>query len=168
MSAATDRLELDRNEAFQRKEWTVQRVGWVVWGIVIVAALAGLLGSGPLSDQVASSADGAVRVHYDRFVHHHHPTILEVHLRPKSGDGKELAIKLSQPFLDRVRIHHIQPDAERRELLADGAVFYFDRDDRAETAKIVLHVEYEKMGATRGRVELLGHDGVDLRSFVYP
>ena len=163
-----DRLELDQNETFHRREWVVQRVGWVVWGGVILAALVGLFGSGPLSHRVAESVDGSIRVAYDRFVHHHHPTVLEVYLRPAQDVGKELAIKVSQGFLNRVRIHDVQPDAERRELHSDGSIFIFTRDESAEAAKIVLHVEYERFGATPGRIEFLGHGGVDFSSFVYP
>ena len=168
MGPDTHRLELDQNEAFHRREWAVQRVGWVVWGGVILAAMAGLLGSGPLSHRVAESADGAIRVAYDRFVHHHNPTVVEVHLRPKADAGTELAIKVSQEFLNGVRIHGIQPEAGRREVHSDGTVFVFARDDRAESATILLHVEYERFGSVPGRIEFLGHGGVDFSSFVYP
>jgi hypothetical protein len=164
---SNDQLQLDQSEAFHRREWAVQRVGWVMWAALIVAALSGLLGSGPLSRRVVVSANGAVQLAYQRFVHHHHPTVLEVYLRPKKSAGDELALVFSQEFLDRVRIHQIQPDALRRELHSDGAIFVFKRGG-AETAKIVLHVEYERFGAAPGGLELVGHEGVDFTSFVYP
>ncbi len=42
-------LEVAQDRTFQRRSWTIQRVGWVVMLLVAAAALAGLTGSGPLS-----------------------------------------------------------------------------------------------------------------------
>jgi hypothetical protein len=42
-------LELDQDLAFERRTWTVERVAWVAMGLMGIAALAGLLGPGPLS-----------------------------------------------------------------------------------------------------------------------
>ena len=49
MATQREDLELETDESFQRNEWRIQRVGWIVWSLVIIAGLIGLLGSGPMS-----------------------------------------------------------------------------------------------------------------------
>lgn len=71
-------LEVDQDLAFERKSWAAQRIGWGVMTLAIVAALAGLLGSGPASRTRAETPDGAIAVEYDRFVRANAPTDLDV------------------------------------------------------------------------------------------
>ena len=47
MTTQREDLELETDESFQRNEWRIQRAGWIVWSLVIIAGLIGLLGSGP-------------------------------------------------------------------------------------------------------------------------
>jgi hypothetical protein len=168
MAAQDVQLQLDRNEAFHRAEWKVQRVGWIIWLGIIAAGLAGLLGSGPLSGRTATSEDGSVTVEYDRFARHHHRTLVNVTLRPSSAAGSQLALHIPQSFLERVHIRQIQPDAVRRELAADGALFVFEKDPQAKAVKIAFHIEHESFGTTLGRVGLVGHGSVEFNTFVYP
>src|SRR3712207_4138009 len=51
-------LEVAEDLTFQRREWAAQRVGWVLLALVIAAALAGLLGRGPLSTTRRESDGG--------------------------------------------------------------------------------------------------------------
>lgn len=63
-------LEVSQDLNFQRREWVVQRVGWVVMAVLLVAALLGLFGPGPLSKSIAGSASGPVRAEYYLAVNH--------------------------------------------------------------------------------------------------
>ena len=53
-------LQIEQDMGFQRTEWVVQRAGWVGMALLILAALVGLLGRGPLSAAVARAGDGAL------------------------------------------------------------------------------------------------------------
>lgn len=44
----TDRLELAEDRDFQRRFWRIGRIAWAVFALMILAALAGLTGSGGL------------------------------------------------------------------------------------------------------------------------
>ena len=66
--ASRVRLELATDDAFQQIEWRIQRIGWLVWAMLLLAALLGLTGSGWLSGAEVTSDDGAVTVKYDRFL----------------------------------------------------------------------------------------------------
>jgi hypothetical protein len=51
---------------FQRREWIVQRIGWSLMGLVILAALAGVFGRGPLAN--ATVGNDVVTLKFERFV----------------------------------------------------------------------------------------------------
>ena len=60
-------LEISQDLTFQRRSWIVQRVGWVMLALLILAALGGLFGPGPLSRARAGPHDGPLWVEYQRF-----------------------------------------------------------------------------------------------------
>src|SRR5919106_6001727 len=73
-------LQIDQDLAYQQREWLVERVGWIVMLLLIVAAAAGIFGNGVLSR--ASVSDGKqLRIEYERFAHYLTPTSLKVHMR---------------------------------------------------------------------------------------
>jgi hypothetical protein len=166
--AKAHKLELDDNELLQKMEWRVQRIGWLVWTLIIIAALAGLLGPGMLSSSESSAADNSLTVAYDRFAHYHHPTSLELTVRPNAAAGRDLRVKVSQSWLDRVQIHRIAPEPEGRQLEEEGVIFTFPRSEALETGKIVFHIEFEQMGTSRGRIEVIGQEAATFNQFVYP
>ena len=65
-SSSCERLESEENLAFQERSRRWETIGrWLVVGVVI-AALAGLMGSGPLSHGEAATRDGSLKVEYPR------------------------------------------------------------------------------------------------------
>jgi len=160
-------LELEQDLIFHRREWRIQSVAWVVWGAVILAALVGLVGPGPLSGRTVSSADGRLGVEYDRFLHHHHPESLWITMKPDVGEDL-LRLHLSRSLLEDIKIDQIEPDPESEELDSQGTTYVF-RCQRGEPAvKAVFHLEFEAIGSGSGEVKLGGSDPVVLKYFVYP
>jgi len=160
-------LDLERNDGFQKAEWRVQRFGWIVWGLIVLAALAGLLGSGWLSDRNATAPDGSLAVKYDRFVHYHHPVQIELSLHAAPKDG-EWQVTMDRSLLDRLQILRIEPEPEHR-VIADNAVTYsFLAGDNVALGKVVFHVEYERYGGAQGSVFVAERSPVSVNQFVYP
>jgi hypothetical protein len=168
MSTSTKSLELEQDIAFQRREWLVQRCGWLVWAGVIGAGLLGLVGPGPLSQRETASGDGRLRVKYDRFVHHHQARFLEVRMQPADESQDKLRLFVSQPFLDRTEVHRIEPEPTSRELTADGAWYEFRCQPGVAEAKVIFHYECDGMGSGGGELRLAGSEPVFLEQFVYP
>jgi hypothetical protein len=166
MAAQREDLELETDESFQRNEWRLQRVGWIAWSLVIVAALTGLLGSGPLSHKEISAADRSLTIEYDRYLHYHHPTQLTL----SAGEipGNELRIKFDQALLDRLQVERIEPEPLNAELVDDGVIYTFMQKASSPHARVIFHVDYEHIGASQGTVHVVGYKPVTLRQFVYP
>jgi hypothetical protein len=161
-------IDLENHESLQRTEWRTQRVGWFAWCGIIVAACLGLLGSGPLSAARNATADGSVAVAYDRFLRYHDPTALRITLGGPLPAGDELEVKLGRNLLNRVQIQRIEPEPERASLAGDGVVYTFILSDSAKSSEIVFHVNFERIGQSRGTIEVNGTEPIVLSQFVYP
>jgi hypothetical protein len=108
---------------FMQRNWRFQRTGWVVITLLLLLAVGGLLGRGPLSARHAGSA-GGLEVSYHRVVRMEAEEQLDF-LLPESAGPATLFI--SQGFLSRVRIDHISPEPERVEVRPDGQQLHFQR-----------------------------------------
>jgi hypothetical protein len=160
-------LELQTDIHFQKTEWAAQRIGWMVWSLIVVAACLGLLGPGWLSDREVSSADGSVKVGYERFLHYHNPSQLTITCDARL-DSDTFRISVQRSLLDRLQILRIDPEPEHYQTTADAILYEFQRDSRADAVKVVFHVQYDKYGNVLGDIALAGGATVSLRQFVYP
>ncbi|HEX2280908.1 MAG TPA: hypothetical protein VHG52_04005, partial [Thermomicrobiales bacterium] len=95
-------LEHDRDLRFQRREWTIQRGGWLAMVAIIGAALIGLLGAGPLSSATAES--GPLQLQYTRFERRHAPTALELSVARGAANQDQVDVWVSADYLARVEI----------------------------------------------------------------
>ena len=161
-------IDLEDNKSLQRKEWLTQRVGWVLWSAILFAGCLGLLGSGPLSSARNTDSDGTFSVEYNRFLHYHHPTELRVLISDSLAAGRELEVKLTQGLLNRVQIKRIEPEPMRASLVGNGVVYTFSRLDSANSSEIVFHLDFERIGQSRGIIEVDGKVPIVLSQFVYP
>jgi hypothetical protein len=161
--------DLDREPylAFQRRSWRVQRAGWIVTCLVLLAGLLGLLGPGPLSDAVAGG-DG-LRLQYERFVHVDAPAVLRADLDLRAGAPADVQLALDRGFVAGVDIERVVPQPDVVELEPDALVYRFRRGGAgAGVGSVVFHLRHEKAGSRRGVLELRGGPAVRFRQFVYP
>jgi hypothetical protein len=102
-------LQVEQHDAFQRREWTAQRVGWVAMALLLIAALVGLLGPGPLSATTVASEDGLVEVEYQRFAHLEADDLITISLAPATVTGDSVELQLAEDWVRSVDISGITP-----------------------------------------------------------
>ena len=127
-------LEIWQDLAFERRQWKVQRVGWIVIAIILLLALLGVFGNGPLSH--AETSAGALRAEYERFTHADAPTTLHIHVRAPGQGNVRLAI--NRDYLDAIPIQHIRPAPLRVESAGNDQVYEFAAPDAGD-----LHVSID-------------------------
>jgi hypothetical protein len=155
-------LELAEDIDFQRREWTAQRLGWVLMGLLVLAAIAGLFGAGPLSNSSAER-DG-LRLEYDRFGRLQQSMSLRLHF---SGDEREsAAVFISRQYLASVQIENITPQPQRVESDVDWLIYSFLTRQRAGGA--TFHLKPEKFGLLSGQARLEQGEPISFRQFIYP
>ncbi|MGH9162652.1 MAG: hypothetical protein ACRD2X_22010 [Vicinamibacteraceae bacterium] len=153
---------------FQRREWRVQRIGWVLLTLFIAAALAGLLGgSGPLVKASARAPDGTLAVEYDRFVRQEAETALEVQSRFASSTSDELRVWILRPYLDAVTITSITPEPERVVLDEPRTTFVFRVSPGKSTSVVRFELHVRRVGRLSSSMGLVGAGSVEFTQLSY-
>ena len=147
---------------FQRREWVVQRIGWVAFALILLAGLLGLFGDGPLAHRVA--ANGALRIEYDRLIRRDAQTTWKLTPLAAPADGR-YRVALDADWAQHFRIHAIQPEPESTHL-ADGRWQY--EFEASAGVPIIFHVEARRMGSLRGSIRLDDAPPLELSQFAYP
>lgn len=80
-------LQLHEDLAHERREWKLQRVGWALMALALLAAVLGLFGHGPLSETASASADGALTVRHQRFERYQAPSEYDIGALPALAAG---------------------------------------------------------------------------------
>ena len=161
-------IEVDEDIAWQRRTWTVQRLGWFGMGGLFLAALTGVFGHGPVSWQQARDPAGLVRVEYERFERQLSEHTLQVDIAPEAATGGAVALRLNGPFLAATEVKEIVP-RPREERSAGGDVEYVfpvARPDQPATVRFVLKLK--EAGIIRAEVGLAGREPARFTQFVYP
>jgi hypothetical protein len=160
------RLQLDDDPTFHRRERIMRRIGTVVLCAVLIAALLGVFGSGPLSNGEARSSDNALVVRYERFTRARAAAVLRLAVRAPPG-GSSLVLTLNAAFAERIQIEQILPEPLGVTTAAERYVFEFGTARSDTLASIVLRYRPESLGVVPIVIETHGSE-VRFRQLVYP
>ena len=161
-------LDMPEGEGVSAGETWFHRVGWALFGTIILAALAGLLGPGPLSSRTACVARSFC-IDYERFVRNHAPAELRIRIL-KRGDRDSVRLALGREFLDATQQESITPEPDHVELLPGGQL-HLIRAPRLGPNETLIVYRYQTDGPFRDltiRVSAGDEPGLDVRQFVYP
>lgn len=163
-SKAEDRegLELEQDVEFQEREWRLQRVAWVAMALVVLAALAGLIGPGPLS--ATRTEAGGVGARYDRFMRYGVDTELEISVRDVPADS--VVVRFARAYLEKFDVIQIHPEPAAH-FAAAGTLAHVFRFSGAP-ARVLYRLEPKSPGRARGAVSVDGAGAVTVDAFVYP
>lgn len=153
-------IATDEDVNFQRRMWAVQRLGWVLIGIVVVAALFGTFGTGPLSR--ASAQAGALRIEYERFARLAQSTRIRVSFTASEIDPQ---LALSRRYLESVLIQNITP--EPAHVAAAGEWIFYRFAVRGPLA-VTFSIKPEHFGRITGAAHIPNERAIVFHQFVYP
>ena len=165
MASAETELDIDQDLEFQRRDWTFERIGWLAMLLVIVAALVGFLGDGPVSRAQARASDQSIRVEYGRFARRGAMTELTVVVR-RDSSSNAVTLWVSDTFLRGVHVKGIEPDPVRQ--LSAGDRTLFDIVVAADSARLTFAFTPRETGARRVELGLMGREPLALTQFVFP
>lgn len=164
-----DDLEIGQDLDFQRRQWVMQRVGWVAMGMVILAALVGFMGAGPLSKASVGGPDAGLRLMYLRFDHLHAPTEVRMEI---SGDAiREGVVRVwvDQAFLDRIQLEQVIPEPEEVLAKPDRTVYVFQAEsDPSQPIQVMFQFQQDAFGVHTDRVGLVDGPELTFWQVVYP
>jgi hypothetical protein len=166
MSGSKDGLQINEDVPYQRKEWRVQRIIWVFIAVLLVAALAGLLGPGPLSSTTAGTP--AFQVEYLRFARWQAPQSLVVSAGTEGATTLRLAFDKS--FLDSMQVQQITPQPANTKASGNNFIYTFATGP-GTTTDVTFSLQPNSLGTIHGAISLLatGHgSSLHFTELVYP
>ncbi|HZH42938.1 MAG TPA: hypothetical protein VEY50_02475 [Lysobacter sp.] len=159
-------LQLHEDLAHERREWKLQRIGWVLWALLLLAALLGLLGHGPLSDNTARDAAGLASVRHQRFERYEAPSHYDIEAAPAAAAGDVLTLRLERPVLERLELERFEPEPLHVRADGDALLFAFARSPQ-RTTRVRVFFRPQRFGTLRARIGV-GAARVQFNQFVYP
>jgi hypothetical protein len=161
-------LEVENDLTFQHRTWRIQRAGWVVFGIIVLAGLAGLFGGGPLSRAEAGSQASGLRVEYERFTRLQGSTELILHIDPRLARDGELAVVLSGAALLDLEISSTLPPPNGTGIGPEAVILRFETAAQPGERAIVLRAKPQRPGRVSFRVGVRDGPVHAVSLWVYP
>ena len=160
--------EIDHADPTERRRTVLaHHIGITVFSLLLLAALAGLLGHGPLSHAGADSADHSLHLEYHRFVRYEAPERLDIRIAPELTRDGEVEFQLSRGFVEKVEIERIEPEPVSTAIGPD----YFTYRIRTETNRpgsIRVRFMPQHFGKLNYEVGLVAGPSVRAEHLAYP
>jgi hypothetical protein len=166
-----DELEIEQDLTFQRRIWRVQRIGWLLIALILVAALLGLFGSGPLSRAVVSTPDGAVQLDYPRFTRYLAPAQLRLTVQPAPNGEDTVTIWFNRQYLHELQIEQITPapqTAVAERIAGEEGIRYHFSAAAQSSLVVEFYLETEGIGLVRGQLTVGNQPPLEFWHFIYP
>lgn len=157
-----DGLQVEEHRAFQRAFWKAQRVAWVLFGVALLLALAGLTGGGGYLAQGTVVLGGA-EVLYPRVARWQAADELRIAF-PGGADTHRLT--LGNAFLDHYAVEAASPPPDRALGTEAGLALEF-AGLAGEPLHAVLHLRPLRPGFPRFAVSADGASA-DVRTVILP
>lgn len=162
---ASRRYPVHEDMHLQRRVWRFERAGRYALLVLVVAALAGLFGNGPLSQGAVESADGRVQVEYQRFSRS--GAVDSLRIRVQGTAGEPLQVLLGGSLFREASIETLQP--EPLASLSQGRALLLRVGTGADgVATLYLTLRADTVGTLDGLVRAGPTSAVRFSTFVYP
>lgn len=153
------KLPLDEDIRLTEMSWPVQRIGWALLLLFMLAAVAGLFGNGIFSEVKQHS--GEYQIEYERFGRYEMPQ--QVTIRAKAVDGR-VRLVVKQKFTEDYDIDLITPLPKTEHFEDDTIVLEFEANSMVT---LVFMLEAQRPGTIKAPITVNGHP-FTINQFVYP
>lgn len=161
-------IELDQNMPVQERAWRFERVGWGVLTLLVLLALLGLFGSGPLSSTTATTPDNGIAAAYERFVRHDGSTSVELTIGPGQASDGEVEVWISASYLDDMEVEQIAPQPDEVRSNGDRQGYVFLVDDPSTETTVTFQLRPDAMGRITGDVGIVDGSSVTINQLSFP
>lgn len=162
------------DEAFARRQWRVQRVGWALMLLIILAALVGAFGTSPLAGKVETkeSEGGRYEVEYPRISRYQHADRIHLRVHAPQAQGDALKVAFSNEFVEHASLQSSSPGPDGGGASADGAVYEYKVEDWSRPLVVTFEYEPRKAFWLPGHVTLTAGESapvqLSLAQWIHP
>lgn len=152
-------VEVDQDIPYQKKEWRVERFGWLLMLFFIGVSLAGFTGSGPVNSREIQ--DNPLTVTYKPYARNHSPTELEVQIN--NVDRSPVLIAFDKDFLKNYQIKNITPEPDKVITQGNKQIYLFD----AQEVDASFYMEPQTFGQKKGFIQY-GDKKAEITQLIFP
>lgn len=142
ISSAGDRTLHDVLDASAtRRLWIVSRGIWMLMALLIIAALLGFAGSGPMSRASVGahmSNGGTVEIEYPRFSRFHTEEQASIVIDAPDVTGDTLRLEIGTEFSDQISLEQVTPQPDAVSFGVHGSVYEWSVEDWSQPLTIAL------------------------------
>ena len=160
-------LEFEENERAIRRDWRFERIGRMLLALILLAAIAGLLGRGPLAKARTTSRSGALTLDYERIERRVAETHLRFSVAPGAVTDTLVRLWIDRRWLEEVRLEQVVPEPIATRETGTALVYEFAAT-RGAPAVITFDYQHEGQGRLPGSAGLVGADSLRFAQFVLP
>ena len=164
----TTRLDDAKNLRRHTREWLIERIAWVAVVGVLIVALLGFLGPGPLGKRTLVSSDRRLSVQYYLVERYESPAELRISFRLAESEAATVQLTLSRSFADETSAERITPEPDVIEMNDHQIIYSFRLSKLKNEGRIVHRYENNDFGLLRYTVGLLDGPSVNITQFVCP
>lgn len=168
MQAEDPSIQINEDRGHQRREWRLERIGWLVMAILLAAGLLGLFGYGALS-RSQTGEPGNLSVDYDHLQRASAPSEYRFSVAPSLIHGGKLTLRFDETLLDEVEMQSIIPEPTQVRAGPGYTEFTFAMAPaKGPPERIQFQLQHTTFGHVRGRVTADGAAPLVIDQFVYP
>lgn len=159
-------LQIEEHIEFQQRQWRWQRFGWIIFTIILIAAVLGAFGNGPLSASTARTADDTLTVAWERIVRRHGQAEITLTVDPSAIQEGEVTVWLDPTTASQVQ--QANPEPSEVVTSGDGQSWTFAADPNAGPVSIVFQLTPTEIGWHTVSLGIDGGAALDIRQIVLP
>ena len=152
-------LQIDESLSLHRTGWIVQRIGWVIIVMIMIAGLLGLFGEGMLSK--TEPASGGIKATYERFFRFE----AEMKIVVESSGDHISNISFSQSYLKNFKILRFIPEPEGNNTSSGEVIYNFLP---AQNRLVTIYLTPTNQGGISGDMKVNRSNVISLHHFIYP
>jgi hypothetical protein len=137
-------------------------------GGLVLTALTGVFGYGPVSWRQASDPAGLLRVEYERFQRQGSEFTLRVAIAPEATTGDSVPLRVNGAFLDAAEVKGITPEPREARSLGADVEYVFPMAQPGQAATIRFALKMREAGSHSAEIGLGGREPARFTQFVYP
>ncbi|MCF4122445.1 hypothetical protein L1785_15815 [Antribacter sp. KLBMP9083] len=159
-------LEILQEPDFQRREWRLERVGWTLLTLFVLAGLLGLVGPGPLGDTTRAGEGGLVEVSYGRVAHYEADDLLSIRFDPAAVEQDTVTLALTGSWVSGVDLQGVTPAPSEERVTDDGVVYEFAVEEPGDLT-VTVSFRAQDVGPLTADVAV-GTDSLSLTQLILP
>lgn len=149
--------------------WQIQKIGYLVLFILIVAALIGLTGNGIFGTTIKADSSGLLKVEYDPILRSHSDTVIRLWVRPQSlSDKASFALSLSQTSFANAIIKQINPKPISESIDGANLRYTFSASNNSTAMPIQIWFEPQIFGKLNTTVNFHNQSTVTFQQLILP